>query len=68
MASPYTGPMARTAGQIAENEACFQVQMIARRRPSIWIRLFSEREAGLTWAQILAGIHGRDRDRARKAA
>lgn len=49
----------RSVQQISENEACYRVMMIARRHPSVWVRLFSEREAGLTWGQILAGIQDR---------
>jgi hypothetical protein len=49
----------RSIEQIAENEACYQVQMLMRREPTRWRELFQLRERGLTWWQTLAAMQAR---------
>lgn len=49
----------RSIEQIAENEACYQVQMLMRREPTRWRELFVLRQSGLSWWQTLSAMQAR---------
>lgn len=59
MVRRQTGPptfkraLARTAGQIAENEAFFKAAMLLRENPGEWREVFALRESGISWEATL---------------